>query len=122
MVSTTTKVDTLAGTKPSSRRRHDADLKARVVAACAEPGASVAQVAMANGLNANLVHKWRRGGDRSPTRPAAAFIELPMPHVTGPAAPPDIRIELRRGPTTVSINWPSECAAECAVWLRELLK
>jgi len=106
--------------KPSSRRRHDADLKARVVAACAEPGASVAQVAMANGLNANLVHKWRRGAE--PATPAAAFIELKMPHVASPAPTPDIRIEVRRGSTTVSINWPSGCAAECAVWLRELLR
>lgn len=115
-------MDTLPDAKPSSRRRHDADLKARVVAACAEPGASVAQVAMANGLNANLVHKWRRGVEPSPTKLAAAFIELPMPHVASPAPTRDIRVELRRGPTTVSINWPSECASECAAWLRELLR
>ena len=43
------------------RRRHADELKARVLAACAEPGASVAAVAQAQGLNANLVHKWRRG-------------------------------------------------------------
>ena len=114
--------DTLPDAKPSTRRRHDADLKARVVAACAEPGASVAQVAMANGLNANLVHKWRRAGEPVANRAAAAFIGLPMPHVESPAPTPEIRIELSRGPTAVSINWPSGCAAECAVWLRELLR
>ena len=43
--------------KRVSRRRHAADLKRQVLAACAEPGASVAQVALAHGLNANLVHK-----------------------------------------------------------------
>ena len=32
------------------------------MAECAEPGASVAAVALAYGLNTNLVHKWRRGG------------------------------------------------------------
>ena len=48
------------GTK-APRRRHADELKARVLAACAEPGASVAAVAQAHGLNANLVHKWRRG-------------------------------------------------------------
>lgn len=108
--------------KPSTRRRHDAELKARVVAACAEPGASVAQVAMADGLNANLVHKWRRGTGAAPAKQPAAFIELPMPHVESRAPTPDIRIELRRGQTAVSMNWPSECAAECAAWLRELLR
>ncbi|MFC5610199.1 transposase [Variovorax soli] len=46
--------------KRASRRRHADDLKQGVLAACAEPGASVAQVALAHGLNANLVHKWRR--------------------------------------------------------------
>ena len=48
------------GTK-APRRRHADELKARVLAACAEPGASVAAVAQAHELNANLVHKWRRG-------------------------------------------------------------
>jgi transposase len=43
-------------TKAPRRRRAD-DLKARVLAACAEPGASVAAVAQAHELNANLVHR-----------------------------------------------------------------
>jgi transposase len=44
----------------ASRRRHPAEPKDKVLAACEEPGASVAAVAHAHGLNANLVHKWRR--------------------------------------------------------------
>ena len=32
-----------------------------VLAACNEPGASIAAVALAHGLNANLVRKWRHG-------------------------------------------------------------
>lgn len=40
------------------RRRHSAQLKAQVLAECARPDASVAAVAMAHGLNANVVHKW----------------------------------------------------------------
>ncbi|WP_431258504.1 transposase [Roseateles chitinivorans] len=46
--------------KPNSRSRHNAGLKRRVIAACAAPDASAAQVAMSHGLNANLLHKWRR--------------------------------------------------------------
>jgi transposase len=42
---------------PATRRRHSAELKTRILAACAEPGASVARIAMENGLNANLVFK-----------------------------------------------------------------
>ena len=112
--------------KPATRRRHDADLKARVIEACGVPGASVAQVAMAHGLNANLVHKWRRDLRVAASAVPAAFIELPMPRaampICEPEATPDIRIELKRGATRVSINWPADCATECAAWLRELLK
>ena len=112
--------------KPATRRRHDADLKARVIEACGVPGASVAQVAMAHGLNANLVHKWRRDSRVAASSVPAAFIELPMPRaampICEPEATPDIRIELKRGATRVSINWPADCATECAAWLRELLK
>lgn len=43
------------------RRRHSEQFKAQVLAACAEPGASVSAVALSFGLNDNLVHQWRRG-------------------------------------------------------------
>lgn len=46
--------------KAGSRRRHDGELEKAVLAECAEPGASVASVALKHGLSANLVHKWRR--------------------------------------------------------------
>ena len=42
------------------RRRHSTQLKAQVLAQCAEPGASVAKVAMSHALNANIVHGWRK--------------------------------------------------------------
>jgi transposase len=38
------------------------------------------------------------------------------------AASPDIRIELRRGATAVTVTWPAVAAAECAAWMRELLR
>lgn len=46
---------------PRARRVHGAQIKAKVLAACRQPGASVSAVALAHGLNANLVHKWLRG-------------------------------------------------------------
>ena len=110
------------------RRRHGDELKQQVLAECNTPGASVAQVALTHGLNANLVHKWRRTTGRSAVVPAAigqrdAFIALPMapPSVT-PSPAPDIRIELRRGAMAVNVAWPLAAAADCAAWLRELLR
>ena len=47
--------------RSAPRRRHGAEFKARVLAACDEPGASISGVALANGLNANLVRQWRAG-------------------------------------------------------------
>ncbi|MFG6464940.1 IS66-like element accessory protein TnpA [Roseateles sp. DXS20W] len=47
---------------PSRRRRrdHSPKLKRALVRQCLQPGASVASIAMAHGINANLVFKWRR--------------------------------------------------------------
>ena len=89
--------------KAVPRRRHGSELKAQVLAECDRPEASVAAVAQAHDLNANLVHKWRRGTEAAPAKQSAAFIELPMPHVESLAPTPDIRMELRRGQTAVSI-------------------
>lgn len=123
-------VDTMQ-IKSAPRRRHAAELKSRVLAACNEPGASVAAVALAHGLNANLVHKWRRGV-APVARPAASsgaghvageFIALALPRREAvPAAPPDIRIELRRGTTSVAVSWPVAAADQCAAWLRGWLR
>ncbi len=111
---------------PATRRRHSADLKNRVLEACAEPGASISRIAMENGLNANLVHKWRQraAGTRAvrSVTPAPEF--LPVSVVPAARAVPvdDIRIAIRRGGTTVDIHWPSAGADTCAQWLRDLLR
>lgn len=47
--------------KTGTRRRHSDELKAEVLAACDAPGASISGVALAHGLNTNLVRKWRSG-------------------------------------------------------------
>lgn len=43
-----------------TRRTHSLEFKQRAVEASAQPGASIAGVAMAHGINANQLHKWRR--------------------------------------------------------------
>ena len=128
-----------------SRRRHSAELKALVLEQCAVSGASVAKVAMSHGLNANVVHGWRkleRDRDAAGARPAPSptlkparpvsevqqFVPVsltPAPSLPAPApasAAADIQIELRRGATAVKITWPIAAAADCAAWMRELLR
>lgn len=46
--------------KNKTRRKYGAELKQHILAECAQPGASVATVALSHGINANVVHKWRR--------------------------------------------------------------
>ena len=117
--------------KSTPRRHHAAELKARVLAACDEPGASVAAIARAHELNANLVHKWRRGvapmarplASCGAAHVAGEFIALALPSREAvPTAPPDIRIELRRGATSVAVSWPLAAADQCAAWLRHWLR
>jgi transposase len=113
------------------RRRHGPQLKRQILDACAQPGASVAAVALAHGINANLVHKWRRAvGAAAPQAPvprpdplAPSFVALPLPAVAPAAAlaARPIEIELRRGAAVVQIRWPQSTAAECATWLRAWL-
>ena len=43
-----------------TRRRHPLEFKQKVVAESNRRGASIAGVAMAHGINANQLHKWRR--------------------------------------------------------------
>ena len=122
---------------PKSRRRHSAEFKAQVVAACAEPGATVAAVARAFGLNDNLVHDWRRGrSGAGVSKPIGTslqesppeFVALSLPSSSPPpasapvVAPEGIRLEFKRGAIGVSVTWPVSAAADCAAWLREVLR
>jgi transposase len=54
---------------------------------------------------------------------AGSFVALQLPpQPTAVSVPPDIRIELRRGATTVNVAWPGQTASECAAWPREWLR
>ncbi len=50
----------VAAVHPSGRRTFDPVLKARLIESCLHPGASVAQLALDHGINANLLWKWIR--------------------------------------------------------------
>jgi transposase len=136
--------------KSGSRRRHSEELKAKVLAACDQPGASISGVALAHGLNTNLVRKWRSGRgfklagtaitpaapNKAPTPPLGAtpeFVAIEMrapakaaaravaePMAAAPIAEPLIQIELRRGPLHLNVRWPASAADDCTAWLREL--
>jgi transposase-like protein len=122
-------------TKRVARRNHSAEFRAQVLAACREPGASVAAIAMRNGLNANVIYRWLRDKPHETQAPLVTAtqasqvtsflaVQLPQP-VAKPVtvtASAEIRMELRRGGSSVTVNWPLQCSAECAAWLRDWLR
>jgi transposase-like protein len=115
------------------RRRHSAAFKAEAVAACQQPGVSIAAAALARGLNANLLRRWVQEAERTGSVPVAARSTAPsvalestksfLP-VALSSSPTEgaIRIEVRRGSSTVSVQWPASAARECALLLRELMR
>jgi hypothetical protein len=64
------------------------------------------------------------GGGLSPTPPSAlpSFLPLALRTTAAPLPADEIRIELQRGATAIKVTWPATAAADCAVWLRELLR
>jgi transposase len=122
-------VDTIEALPVAGRRRrrlHSDEFKADAVAAACVPGVSMASVALTHGINANLLRRWVREAEGVPTgvpaKPATAapaFVPLQLP---APAAASEIRIDVRRGNTTITVAWPMAAAAECAGWMRELLR
>lgn len=123
-------MDTLVA-KPArrTRRRHSEEFKRQVIEACLQPGVSVAAVALANGLNANYLRQWVRAHREEseqgrPTREAVAARSSAMVPATVTTNSPssEIRVDVRRGGTTVQMAWPLGAAASLGQCLRELLR
>lgn len=115
------------------RRRHTAQFKAAVIEECLRPGVSIAAVALAYGLNANMLRKWVIDAEHKvivpppmaapapepPSMPPPTFIPLALPAATVDG---EIRIELQRAGTVIKLVWPAAAARDCAAWLRDWLR
>ena len=81
--------------KTLARRPHSEAFRAQVLIECSHPGASVAAIALAHGLNANSVHKWRRnarqaqvcGTRQMPEHADFVALALPCSEQTAPVHP-----------------------------------
>ena len=111
-----------------SRRRYTDEFKKQAIEACLQPGISMASVALANGLNANLLRRWvterqeEAAGSAilpdqrpleiaEPTTPGLVPITVAMPE----KAPSDeIKIEIHRNQMLISITWPVSQSTSCA--------
>jgi transposase len=113
-------------TQAPKRRFYSPELKLQVVAACAQPGASIAGLALQHGINANIVHRWLREHNQGILiRRQQTFLPVTLnsalePVTVQPTA--DIRVEVKRVNATIVVHWPLAGGAACAQWLRECLQ
>jgi transposase len=113
-----------------SWRRHDAGFKARVIELAQQPQTSVAAVALANGLNANMLRRWVREAERpaadekATAAPVPLFVQLPMPQAEAAAPAPTTTattfVEIHREGTCVYVTLPA--GTDSAAWVREVLR
>ena len=124
------------------RREYSAEFKTSVLEQSRRPGASLAGVALAHGINPNMVHRWIREERQRRElaklqKGAAAFLPVqlpqvpvtqssPLPRVVPPVEPSDvgqdIRMEIERAGAKVTVTWPLQSARDCGLWLREWLR
>ena len=122
---------------PRTHRTYTAQFKAELVAACGQPGVSIAALAGQHAMNANVLHRWLKEHQRSgrhqlaaqspaaapgTTFPLAAFIALQLPAAAPQPEAREIKVELRKGALSMVVTWPVSAAAECARWSAEILK
>ena len=118
----------------AGRRWHSKEFKREAVLACRAPGVSLAAVALEKRINANLLRRWVKSANSKasaasivqtvPAAPAASTAKVIPVKVSEPVKRDDerpIRIEVRKGPTQIVVEWPVTSAAACAAWLRDLL-
>jgi transposase len=99
-----------------------------VLIECEAPAASVAKVAMAHGINANVVHSWRKRVRQALEMPEPrgagqqAFVSTMRPPALMPTTATQPQVQIRRGAMAISVAWSLEAAVQLAIWTRELLK
>lgn len=106
------------------RRRYSRESKTQILAECEAPGASVAKVALGHGINANIVHGWRKlAREAGAVGVARQFVPVAVaPVVQQGADERAIEVELRRGAITVKLRWPMSASMDLSAWMRELLR
>ena len=106
------------------RRQYTPEFKAQLVAESQKPEASVARIALDNDLNANLLRRWITESKQSDQQLPPAFVPINLPAAVAPAVKNSncIRIEIPQPSGPIVVEWPTEQAHQCALFLRTLLQ
>ena len=116
---------TFLGIKPAMRRRYSSEFKQQIVDLC-QPGISIAGVALAHGLNVNMVRRWIQRQAILPIAVTAStsLVKLVPLSVQQSVATLDgmIEIHVERKGRLVKLRWPMSDAASLSTlltgWLR----
>lgn len=110
------------------RRWRTISEKRRIVELTLEPGASVAEVARAHGMNANQVFKWRRAYERGElSEPCSALLPVTVSAAAQSPSEPPIEQQTHVAGGSVHIEIPGvamisiESGADCSV-VRQILE
>ena len=124
-----------------ARRRYSKEFKAELVEQCRGLGVSMARVAMAHGINANLLRRWVVEATGQALGPATSVVSgvdtavspaaerqvspatttfVPVKVNSAPRS--ELLIEIARGDVHVKVSWPLDAGPASAAWLRELLQ
>ena len=87
--------------QPLDRQRYSREFKRQIVEASLTPGASIAAVAQAHSINANLLHKWRWSYRNGEYGTVAAPSTLATVQMVNPAR---LAVAKLRQPTTISAD------------------
>ena len=101
----------LPALKPAQRRRYTPEFKQQLVAQC-QPEVSVSGVALAHGINANLLRRWirKRSSGSLPIPVASTTRLVPVAVQPDPLGDSMIEISITRKGSTMSLRWPVSAA------------
>ena len=118
---------------PGRRRgRYTDEFKAHIIAACRQPGVSTSAVALANGINANLLRRWIVQSDEFSSQPKSrlnasspeGFVQIASRAICRDpvvATEPCLRLEIRKSDLAITLSLPMGQHSECAALLKLLL-
>lgn len=99
-----------------ARRHHDRSFKTDLVQQSLRPGASVAAIALQNGINANLLFKWRREHLRATQATPTPAVLLPVRVVqASEVASPSMSTPIATVPTEPTSRATRSCVIELEI-------
>jgi len=108
-----------------SRRHHSTEFKQELIGLC-QPGVSISAVALAHGVNANLLRRWIKAFAVETTLSEESILGKLVPirveSKSSVSTEGNIQLEIQRGSTRIHIKWPIAEAHACAQWLGEWIK